>query len=170
MRNRDSEADVAHALATNAGNGDFDAALIAGNVLILYLLILTAIALIVADRSEDALAEESVGLGLEGTVVNRLRALNFLKSFGLTITPLVCLVEELVAGPGNNLLRRCNRDGYVVEGLLPRLVGGELGRVLGLDHFMKGWMGYQLRSAGRDVPRRTSRQSACISFIKTLKD
>ena len=101
---RNSHPDVAHAFATNARNSDFDAALITNDVLILYLLVLTAVALVVAHRTEDALTEEAVGLGLEGTIVDGLRALNFLEALDLAIAVFVDFVEELFAGPSNDFL------------------------------------------------------------------
>src|SRR5439155_2515290 len=50
-----------------------DAAALADDALVPDSLVLTAIALPVARRSEDALAEETVTLGLERAVVDRLR-------------------------------------------------------------------------------------------------
>src|SRR5690606_13994992 len=53
-----------------------DAALLADDALVLHALVLAAQALIVLDRPEDARAEQAVALGLEGTVVDRLRLLD----------------------------------------------------------------------------------------------
>ena len=131
---RDGEADVAHALATDAGDGDFDAALVADDVLVLHLLVLAAVAFVVADRSEDALAEETVRLGLERAVVDGLRALYFLEALDLAVAVFVEFVEELFARPLDDLLGRGDRDGDEIEGLFLRLVGGELGGVLRVNH------------------------------------
>ena len=131
---RDGEADVAHALATDAGHGDFDAALVADDVLVLHLLVLAAVAFVVADRAEDALAEEAVRLGLERAVVDGLRALYFLEALDLAVAVFVEFVEELLAGPLDDLLGGGDRDGDEIEGLFLRLVGGELGGVLRVNH------------------------------------
>src|SRR5262252_7967198 len=56
-------------------------------------------ALIVLDRPENARAEQTVALGLEGTVVDGLRLL------------------DLAVGPGQNLLRGRDRDPDLVEDL-----------------------------------------------------
>ena len=52
--------------------GDLDAAAVADLPLVAYLLVLAAVALPVLGRSENALAEQAVTLGLKGTVVNGL--------------------------------------------------------------------------------------------------
>ena len=70
------ELDVAHALAPDAGERDFDAALLAGDAAVLDALVLAAQALVVLDRPEDARAEQAVTLGLERAVVDRLRLLD----------------------------------------------------------------------------------------------
>ena len=134
MGDRDGEADVAHALAADAGDGDFDAALVADDVLVLHLLVLTAVAFVVADRSEDALAEETVRLGFERAVVDGLRALYLLEALDLAVAVFVEFVEELFARPLDDLLGRGDRDGDEIEGLFLRLVGGELGGVLRVNH------------------------------------
>ena len=134
MGDRDGEADVAHALTTDAGDGDFDAALIADDVLVLHLLVLAAVAFVVADGAEDALAEEAVRLGLERAVVDGLRALYFLEALDLAVAVFVEFVEELFARPLDDLLGRGDRDGDEIEGLFLRFVGGELGGVLRVNH------------------------------------
>jgi hypothetical protein len=70
------EFDVAHALAANAGDGDFDAAAVADDVLVLDALVLAAGALVVTHRPEDLLAEQAAWLGLERPVVDRLGILD----------------------------------------------------------------------------------------------
>jgi hypothetical protein len=96
---RSGQLDMAHALAANARQRDFDAALFADDALVLHALVLAAQALVVLDRAEDARAEQAVALRLEGTVVDGLRLL------------------DLAVGPGENLLRRRDRDPDLVEGL-----------------------------------------------------
>jgi hypothetical protein len=95
--NGSGELDVAHALAANARQRHFDAALLADDALVLHALVLAAQALVVLDRPEDAGAEQAVALGLEGTVVDGFRLL------------------DLAIGPGQNLLRRRNRDPDGIE-------------------------------------------------------
>src|SRR5438067_1022837 len=68
---------MAHALAANLRDGDFDAALLADDALVLHALVLAAQALVVLDRTEDARAEQAVTLRLERAVVDRLRLLDF---------------------------------------------------------------------------------------------
>ncbi len=76
MGNRGREFDVAHALATNARERDFHAALFADDALVFHTLVLAAQAFIVLDRAEDARAEETIAFRLERTVVDRLRLLD----------------------------------------------------------------------------------------------
>ena len=66
------EVDVAHALTAHLGPGDLDAAALADDALVTDPLVLPAVALPVLGRTEDALAEQAVLLGLEGAVVDRL--------------------------------------------------------------------------------------------------
>ena len=64
--------DVAHALAADLRARDLDAAALAHDALVADALVLAAVALPVLGRTEDALAEEPVLLGLERAVVDRL--------------------------------------------------------------------------------------------------
>ena len=73
VRARRGELDVAEALAANLGERDFNAALVADDSAVLHALVLAAEALPVGDGSEDAGAEESIALGLEGAVVDGFR-------------------------------------------------------------------------------------------------
>src|SRR6476469_2279285 len=73
VRDGYGELDVPHALATDARQGDFDAATIADHATITDALVLAAMAFPVLDGTEDALAEEAILLGLERAVVDRLR-------------------------------------------------------------------------------------------------
>ena len=62
-----------HALAAHLCARHLDAAAVADNAFVADALVLSAVALPVARRSKDALAEEAVTLGLQGTVVDGLR-------------------------------------------------------------------------------------------------
>ena len=70
------EFDVAHALATNARDGHFDATAITDDILVFDALVFAAGALVVAHRAEDLLTEESAWLRLECAVVDRLGVLD----------------------------------------------------------------------------------------------
>ena len=92
MRGRAGQLDVAHPLAANLGERDFDTALLADHATVLQALVLAAQALVVLDRPEDLGAEQTIALGLEGPVVDGLRLFDF------------------AIGPGADLLGRCNAD------------------------------------------------------------
>jgi hypothetical protein len=64
---------VAHALAAHLRARDLDAAALADDALVADALVLAAVALPVLGRTEDALAEQPVLLGLQRPVVDRLR-------------------------------------------------------------------------------------------------
>src|SRR5439155_6839027 len=69
---RRGQIDVAHPLAADLLPGHLDAAPLADDALVADALVLAAVALPVLGRTEDALAEEAVALGLERAVVDRL--------------------------------------------------------------------------------------------------
>src|ERR1051325_1154711 len=71
VRHRHRELDVAHALAADLGERDFHAAAVTDDPAVADALVLAAMAFPVLDRTEDALAEEAVLLGLERPVVDR---------------------------------------------------------------------------------------------------
>src|SRR5213076_3407018 len=73
VRDGRGEVDVAHALAAHLLARDLDAAALADDALVADALVLAAVALPVLGGTEDALAEETVALGLERAVVDRLR-------------------------------------------------------------------------------------------------
>ena len=102
MRDRRGEFDMAHALAPHARQRDLDAALFADDALVLHALVLAAQAFVILDRPEDARAEQTVALRLEGTVVDRLRLFDF------------------AVRPGQNLFRARDRDPDLVEDLRRR--------------------------------------------------
>src|SRR5215218_1562148 len=97
VRDGRGQVDVAHALAAHLLAGHLDAAALADDALIADALVLAAVALPVLRRTEDALAEEAVTLGLERAVVDRL---------GL---------RDLARRPVANLLRRRETDPDRVE-------------------------------------------------------
>src|SRR5207248_10320549 len=73
VRDGRGQVDVTHALAPHLLPRHLDAAALADDPLVADALVLAAIALPVLRRTEDALAEETVALGLERAVVDRLR-------------------------------------------------------------------------------------------------
>src|SRR5216110_3940192 len=86
------ELDMPHALATDLGERDLDAALLADHPAMLQALVLAAQALVVLDRPEDLGAEQAVPLRLEGAIVDGLGLLH------------------LAVGPRADLLGRCEPD------------------------------------------------------------
>jgi hypothetical protein len=95
MRDGSGELDMAHALAPDAGERDFDAALLADHALELHALVLAAQALVVLDRPEDAGAEQAVALRLERAVVDRLGLLDLAERPGAIFSGLA--IEILIA-------------------------------------------------------------------------
>ena len=91
------EFDVAHALATNARDGHFDAAAITDDILVFDALVFATGALVVPHRAEDLLTEESTGLGLEGAVINRLGVFDL--PFGPTADPAACAPRHKLRAP-----------------------------------------------------------------------
>ncbi len=76
VRDGRGQLDVAHPLTTHLGASDLDAAALADDALEADALVLAAVALPVASRSEDLLAEQAVLLWLERAVVDGLRLLD----------------------------------------------------------------------------------------------
>src|ERR671933_796125 len=97
MRDGRGQVDVTHALAPHLLARDLDAAALADDALVADALVLAAVALPVLRRTEDALAEQAVSLGLERAVVDRLR------------------LRYLAGRPVANLLRRREPDADRVE-------------------------------------------------------
>ena len=77
MSNRHYQLDVTATLTTYFLLGNFNTASVADNTFVADALVLTAMALIVLDRTEDALAEESVAFRLICAVVDGLWLLFF---------------------------------------------------------------------------------------------
>src|SRR6185437_6949991 len=76
VRDGRGQLDVAHPLATHLGAGHLDATALTDDALEADALVLAAVALPVASRSEDLLAEQAVLLRLQRAVVNGLRLLD----------------------------------------------------------------------------------------------
>ena len=62
--------DVSTALAAHLFLGHFHTATVAHDTLVAYALVFSAVALVVLNRAEDALAEQSVALGFVGAIVD----------------------------------------------------------------------------------------------------
>src|SRR6185295_1410964 len=92
VRDGNGELDVTHALAAHLAQGHFDAAAVADDTAVTNSLVFAAMAFPVLYRTEDALAEQAVLLGLERAVVDRL---------GL---------GHLARGPAADLLGRSQAD------------------------------------------------------------
>ena len=96
------QVDVTHALATHLGLRDFNAALLADHTAVLEALVLAAQAFVVLDGAKDLGAEQTVALGLEGTVVDGFRLFHFAER------------------PGTDLLGRSHADLDGIEMLIGR--------------------------------------------------
>jgi hypothetical protein len=90
---------MAHPLAPNPRQGDFDATFFTDNALIFHALIFAAEALIILDRSKNTRAEQTVAFRFERPVIDCLGLFDFAK------------------GPRQNLLRRGDRDFDPIESL-----------------------------------------------------
>ncbi len=92
VRNRRSQFDVRHTLATYLGQGHFNATFFADHTAMLQAFVLAAQAFIVLGWTEDLGAEQTVALRFECSVVNGFRFL------------------DLTIGPRTDFLRRCQRN------------------------------------------------------------
>ena len=95
---RGGQLDVAHTFAAHARAGDFHTAAFAHDALEAHALVLAARALPVTGRAEDLLAEQTVLLRLEGTVIDGFRLLD------LAIAPAADVVG---GGHANAKLVKC---------------------------------------------------------------
>ena len=68
---------VSHTLATYLLFRNFNATTVADNTLVTNTLVFTAMALVILRRTEDALAEKTIALGLVGTIVDGFGFQNF---------------------------------------------------------------------------------------------
>ena len=132
--NGSGELDMAHALTANARQRNFDAALFADDALVLHSLVLTAQALVVLDRAKDARAEKAVAFRLERAVVDRLRLL------------------DLTVRPGENLLRRGNRDPDGIESLCRHLRIEKIHDLLVHAYLLRGRIALILAGRFRQIP------------------
>ena len=98
VRHRRGQFDMAHAVAAHFLDRDFDAALFADDALVLHALVLAAQAFVILHRPEDARAEQSVALRLEGAIIDRLRLFDF------------------AVAPAQDLIGRGQRNTNPVEG------------------------------------------------------
>ena len=98
MGNRASQLNMAHALAPDPGQRDFNAALFADNALIFHALILAAQAFIILGRAKDTRAEQAVTLRLERAIIYGFRLL------------------DLAERPRADLFGRGQRDADLVKG------------------------------------------------------
>ena len=96
--NRNSKFDVAHALATDAAEGNFDTAAVANHAFVFDALVFTASTFPVTGWSENALTEETAFFWLEGPVVNGFRIFHF------------------TFRPTPDDFRGCYGDGNLIEG------------------------------------------------------
>ena len=77
VSDRAGEIDMAHAFTANLGKRHFDAALFADHAAVLKALVLAAEAFVILHRAKDLGTEKTVAFRLLGTIVNRLRLLDF---------------------------------------------------------------------------------------------
>src|ERR1700741_1089222 len=90
-----------HAVASDFGEGDLNATLLANDAAILHALVLATQALVILDRAENSSAEQTIALRLKCTIVYRLGLL------------------DLAKRPGMNPLWTGDRDADLVEALRP---------------------------------------------------
>ena len=94
---RNGKGDVAHTLTAHLLLSNLDITSVADYSAVTDSLVLSAIAFVILGRAEDFLAEETVPLRLVGPVVDRFR------------------LQDLSAGPFDNVLRRSKRDADSLE-------------------------------------------------------
>src|SRR6266849_2624597 len=97
---RRRQLDVAHSLAPHARSGHLDPALVADHAGKFHPLVLAARALVILGRTEDSSTEETIALGLERPIVDRLRFLD------LSMRPVADLLRRGQLDPD-----RVKRDG-----------------------------------------------------------
>ena len=97
MCNRNHQLDVSHTLTAHFLLSYLYTATLAHNTFVTNTFVLTAMALIVLGRTEDALAEQTITLRFVGTIVDGLR------------------FENLSRAKAHNLIWRCESDGDAGE-------------------------------------------------------
>ena len=101
MSNRSCQFNMAHSLATNLSQSNFNTALLADNTTVFHTFIFTAQAFIVFNRTKNASTEQTISFRFESTIVDSFRL------FNLTIRPRTDLFRR---GDGNfNLVKRFAR-------------------------------------------------------------
>src|SRR5271165_2973861 len=90
-----------HAVASDFGEGDLHATLLANDAAILHTLVLAAQALVILNRAEDSSAEQTIAFRLKRAIVDRLRLL------------------DLSERPGVDSFGTGDRDADLVEALRP---------------------------------------------------
>ena len=90
MDGRGCQLNVAHAIATHLRTSDLDATALANDALETNALVLTAVALPVASRSEDLLAKQAILFWTQRAVIDCLRLFDFAVA---PVTNLICLSE-----------------------------------------------------------------------------
>ena len=127
--------DMAHAFAAHLGGNDFNAALFADDAAVLHAFVLAAVAFVVLHRAEDLRAEQAVAFGLERTVVDGLRLLDF------------------AVGPFADVLRR--GDGNLNRLQIADLARVGVGRAANREEIVKTHI-YVLPFAGQAPERQRS--------------
>ena len=79
MGDRRGQLDMTHTVAPHLRLGNFNAAFLAGDALVLHALVLAAQAFVILGRAKDTGAEQAVPLRLEGAVIDRLGLLDLAK-------------------------------------------------------------------------------------------
>ncbi len=156
VRDRHGQLDVAHALATDAGQGHFHTATIADDTLVFDPLVLPAGAFPIARRTENPLAEKAALLRFESTIIDRLGVFNF------------------AFAPGAHGVAGSDANSHLIKtyGALfaHQLTPGMFVHVISLDCRLRKLSCVSKTLCGAWPPTLTSRPRLCISLIKTLKD
>ena len=142
VRHGNHELDVAHALAADLLLGHLHAAAVTHDALVADALVLAAVALVVLDGAEDALAEEAIALRLVRPVVDGLR------------------LQHLAVALLEDFLGRRHADADLVE------VAGEL-RGLVVGHLL---VINELEAGATQASRATVNPNPRNSCMRTLKD
>src|SRR6185312_12970460 len=151
---RSGELDVAHPVAPDLGPRDLDAAALADDALEPHPLVLAAVALPVSGRTEDALAEQAVLLGLQGAVVDGLRLL------------------DLAVGPRADLIRSGQADPELIEVVDVQHLGARLLLILWAtvhSHCLQRWCVPDPRPQSKSAPAGSRRDRSIPSSSAARK-
>ena len=105
MGDRCRQLDMCHALASNLGLDDFNAALFTNDTPVLHTLVFTAIALIIFRRAENLGTKQPVPFGLECAVIDGFRL------FDLTVRPFTNLFRRSQRNSNTKILSWISRFG-----------------------------------------------------------